>query len=113
REGGIPYHPFVAAAAGLVAQLGVETASDLEAYVAERMPALASRVPILLSFLHLPGAAPTAAEALNREHLLDAIAAFFVHAARVKPVLLHVDDLQWADEGTLDLFQYLARGLRK
>jgi len=112
-QGGIPYHPFVEAAERLVSLLGVETAEELRAYVAERLPALTGRLPILLSFLHLKGSLPAdAVEALNREHLLEAIAAFFVQAARVKPLLLHIDDLHWADEGTLDLFQYLARGLR-
>jgi len=114
REGGIPYHPFVEAAERLTSLLGVETADDLRAYVAERVPALAGRLPILLSFLHLPGSSPAgAAEAVNKEHLLDAIAAFFVQAAQIRPLVLHIDDLHWADEGSLDLFQYLARGFRR
>ncbi|MBI3448159.1 MAG: tetratricopeptide repeat protein [Acidobacteria bacterium] len=113
REGGLPYHPFVEAAERLISLLGVDTAEELRDHVKERMPALVGRLPILLSFLHLPGGSQgLAAEPINRDHLLDAIAAFFVQAARVKPILIHIDDLHWADEGTLDLFQYIGRGLR-
>jgi tetratricopeptide (TPR) repeat protein/predicted Ser/Thr protein kinase len=102
KEGGIPYHPFVEAVERLVALLGVESAADLEAYINERMPSLRGRLPILFSFLHLPGAlAPAYQPAANREHLLDAI------------LLVHIDDLHWADEGTLDLFEYLARSFKR
>ncbi len=114
KEGGMPYHPFVEAVERLVALLGVESAADLEAYVNERMPSLRGRLPILFSFLHLPGAlAPAYQPAASREHLLDAITAFFVHAARQRPLLIHIDDLHWADEGTLDLFEYLARSFKR
>ncbi len=114
REGGLPYQPLVEAAERLVALLGIESAQELESYLAQRMPALSGRHQILLSFLHLPGSLPEeSGQAVNREHLLDAIAAFFVLAARDRPLLLHVDDLHWADDGTLDLFGYLARGFRR
>lgn len=114
REGGLPYQPFVEAADRLVALLGIDSGEDLQRYVAERMPALVGRLPVILSFLHLPGMTfAESAQPANKEHLLDAIAAFFVHAAREKPLLLHVDDMHWADEGTLDLFEYLARSFSR
>jgi len=113
REGGIPYHPFVEAAERLVALLGVESAEEMDAYVRERMPSLRGRLPILLSFLHLPGTPSAGVQAVNKEHLLDAIALFFVMAARERPILLHVDDMHWADEGTMDLFEYLARSFNQ
>ena len=113
REGRLPYRPFVEAAERLVMLLGVESADELEQIVRERMPLLRGRLPILLSFLHLPGSlASEGEEAVNKEHLLDAITAFFVQVAKERPILVHIDDLHWADEGTLDLFEYLARSLR-
>ncbi|HET9480944.1 MAG TPA: AAA family ATPase, partial [Candidatus Polarisedimenticolia bacterium] len=111
REGGLPYHPFVEAADRLIAGLGLEDSSRFEAYVRERIPALAGRLPILKSFLQLAGQESTALIA-DKEHLLDAISALFLGFARERPMLLHIDDLHWADEATVDLLLYLARSCR-
>jgi predicted ATPase len=48
---------------------------------------------------------------LERARLLDAVARLLVRMAADRPVALFVDDLHWADPASLDLFQYLARGL--
>ncbi len=111
REGSLPYHPFVEAAGRLIASLGLHDPQAFEGYVRERLPALAGRLPILRSFLHV-GTQESAALIADKEHLLDGISALFLAFARERPMVVHVDDLHWADEASLDLLLYLARNCR-
>jgi predicted ATPase len=64
--------------------------------------ALARFVPDLLE----PTSANTNPE-LERRHLFEAIRVLLMHPDR--PTLLLIDDLQWADEGTLELIVHLMR----
>ena len=50
--------------------------------------------------------------ATGRLRLFDAILALFRHLGRRSPVLLVVEDLQWADPSTRELFDYLSRLIR-
>ncbi len=111
REGSLPYHPFVEASGHLVAGLGLEDVDEFETYVRDHLPALAGRLPILRSFLR-PGDQETTTLIADKEHLLDAITALFLSFARERCLLLHIDDLHWADEASLDLLLCLARNLR-
>ena len=45
----------------------------------------------------------------GRLRLFDAVLALFRHLARRSPVVLLIEDLQWADPSTRELFDYLAR----
>jgi DNA-binding CsgD family transcriptional regulator len=47
-----------------------------------------------------------------RYRSLRAFAATFVDLTRRTPIVLAIDDLHWADEGTLELFTYLAKALQ-
>ena len=66
------------------------------------VPELAERVPELSD--PLPGDPDGA-----RHRLFEAVAAFLTEAARQRPLVLLLDDLQWADEATLLLLKYVAR----
>jgi tetratricopeptide (TPR) repeat protein len=46
-----------------------------------------------------------------RFRLFDSITAFLKDAARSQPILLVLDDLHWADEGSLRLLEFVAREL--
>ncbi len=48
----------------------------------------------------------------SRRTLLNAVAEIIVRTAKEFPVLLVLEDLQWADEGSLSLLNHLARSLR-
>ncbi len=50
-------------------------------------------------------------EALGHSRLFEAIARLLQHWAARRPLVLLLDDLQWADTATLDLLIYLARRL--
>src|SRR5205823_963933 len=47
----------------------------------------------------------------DRWRLLQAVSSFLCSAASVQPLLLVLEDLHWADRGTLDLLLHLARNL--
>ncbi|MHC5038199.1 MAG: sigma 54-interacting transcriptional regulator [Planctomycetota bacterium] len=48
----------------------------------------------------------------GKVRLLDSLASFVVEAASHWPLALFLDDLQWADQGSLDLLIYLLRHLK-
>ena len=48
----------------------------------------------------------------DRWRLLQAVTGFLRNASTVQPLLLVLEDLHWADQGTLDLLQHLARNIQ-
>jgi DNA-binding SARP family transcriptional activator/tetratricopeptide (TPR) repeat protein len=52
---------------------------------------------------------PTVDEAFDSSRLFEALARLGEAYAAQAPLLIFVDDLQWSDKATLDLFQYLGR----
>ncbi|HTE83123.1 MAG TPA: AAA family ATPase, partial [Dehalococcoidia bacterium] len=48
----------------------------------------------------------------DRWRLLEAVSGFLRNASTVQPLLLVLEDLHWADQGTLDLLVHLARNLQ-
>ena len=63
----------------------------------------------------LPGGAPepVRADAVDRFHMFDAVAMLLRRAAGVQPVLVILDDLQWADAGTVRLLRFLVPDLSR
>ena len=102
----LPYQPLVDV---LRHELEQEHApDDLEspAWLVELsrlLPELRERFP------DLP--APAADEALGHTHLFEATARLLQRWAARRPLVLWLDDMQWADTATLDLVLYLARSL--
>lgn len=103
--GRLPYQPLVDA---LRVRLDAENAPDdllADVWLAELsqlLPELRDRYPDLPQPLR--GNAD-----FTRSRLFEAVAALGQALAARKPVILFIDDIQWADAGTLDLLQYLAR----
>jgi len=57
---------------------------------------------------------PTVAEALKdaegfRRRALDALGEFFATAAAAHPIVMHLEDIHWADDRSLDLINHLVR----
>ncbi len=107
-EGGLPYQPFVEA----VEQLArVVPASDLRQWLGDAGPELARLAPGLRRlFPELPLAAQVAPEE-GRRLLQSAWSDFLERAAGVRPILLVLDDVHWADDSSLLLVQHIARRL--
>jgi tetratricopeptide (TPR) repeat protein len=45
----------------------------------------------------------------ERHRLLDTVAGFLVDASHLVPFALHINDLHWAQQGTIDILRYLHR----
>ncbi|MBI4318484.1 MAG: AAA family ATPase [Chloroflexi bacterium] len=65
----------------------------------------------LFSGLRLAPPEPLSDPALEKTRLFEAVACLIERLAGELPVLLLMDDLQWADPASLELFHYIARGL--
>jgi DNA-binding winged helix-turn-helix (wHTH) protein/tetratricopeptide (TPR) repeat protein len=105
-EAASPYSPFVEAIReylstrpddALKAELG-NKALDL----AKLVPELNKRIPDLTP-------SPPANPRDERMRLFDSIAAFLVNASKANFIMLHLEDLHWADRASLQLLQHLAR----
>src|SRR6185436_8673830 len=77
---------------------GAADIAQLDSEIRRRLPALPTPPPL----------EPEQA----RFRLFDSITTFLRNAARSRPVLLILDDLQWADEPSLRLLQFLAQEMR-
>jgi class 3 adenylate cyclase/tetratricopeptide (TPR) repeat protein len=107
-EGSPPYSPFIE----LVEDAGrqVDDATFLRALgdsggeVARLVPGLRRRFPELPAPMQLP-------PEQERRFLYNSIRDFVVRASSIQPVCVLLDDLQWADEGSLLLADLVAESL--
>jgi len=109
REPPEPFSPFVE-----MLETALARASDLKAF-REYLGADAGEAARLLPQLRriyadLPEPLELPAEQ-SRRVLFNAIFALISRSARSRPVLMLLDDLHWADEGTLLLMAHLARSI--
>jgi DNA-binding winged helix-turn-helix (wHTH) protein/tetratricopeptide (TPR) repeat protein len=105
-EAASPYSSFVEAIReyastrpdeALKAEMG-DGASDL----AKLVPEIRRRIPDLT-----PSPPPDPWD--ERMRLFDSLAWFLVNASKANPIMLHLEDLHWADQASLLLLQHLAR----
>ena len=101
EESVIPYQPFVEALRQYVSDCDP---IDLEAQIGGDPAALAALVPEVAtpSLVTAPRV-----EAGDRYRLFDAVAAFLSTISISSPMVLVLDDLQWADQATLLLLKHL------
>src|SRR5262249_32933659 len=84
----------------LKTELG-DRASD----IAKLVPEIRKRIPDLPS-------APAADPSEQRQRLFDGVTSFLVNASKANPIMLHLDDLHWADKPSLLLLQHLGRRIK-
>jgi predicted ATPase len=111
RKDSVPYIPFVEILESALAQSSPpQTFRDA---LGHNAPEVARLIPQLRRvFDDIPPPLEVSAEQ-SRRILFDAIAALLARAASESPVLLLLDDMHWADEGTLSLLSHLARSIVK
>ena len=100
-----PYQLFVEALTDFATEIPQD---QLLAYVEEFASELASLVPALKR--RIPGLPPSRAIDSDAERylLFAAVVGLFASLARQQLVVLVLDDLQWADKGSLQLLRHLA-----
>ncbi|HLF04058.1 MAG TPA: AAA family ATPase, partial [Dehalococcoidia bacterium] len=107
EAGAPPYWPWVQPLRAYVQQQDAEQLRSLmgpgAADIAEIIPGLREKLPGLA-----PPPALDSPEA-SRFRLFDSITTFLKSAAQSQPLMLVLDDLQWADKPSLLLLQFLAR----
>jgi class 3 adenylate cyclase len=101
-----PYQPFVHA---LEHHVRFTPPQALREQAAAGADVLARLLPELRSRLSLPAIAPVEDPESERYRLFEAVGALLATASGDSPVLLVLDDLHWADRGTLMLLKFLAR----
>lgn len=103
-EGGAPFAPFADAI-----RRALPASSDVpQPVMAELLtfaPDLALRFPELT-------ATPTTDPAAQQQRAFEGFALFCEALAADRPVMLFLDDIHWADAGSLQLIHYLARRVR-
>jgi DNA-binding SARP family transcriptional activator len=104
REQIVPYQPFAEALKHLMATV---PAGALRAIAGSWAADLTRLVPQLGD--RLPGLAPLSASGPEtaRYRLFEGVTAALVALSRAAPLVLLIDDLQWADSSTLALLRYL------
>jgi tetratricopeptide (TPR) repeat protein len=111
REDSVPFCPFVEileALAQAASQVSFRAALGPDAAeLARLMPQLRRMFPDIPKPLDLP---PDQSRE-SRRLLFNAFREFLARNASERPVFLLLEDLQWADEGTLSLLNHLSRSL--
>jgi energy-coupling factor transporter ATP-binding protein EcfA2 len=103
EEERLPYGPIAEALRDAIRSGGERFVPLLEGL----RPELVRLVPGLTLPLGEP--APVLEPEQARLRLFDAVTSFLVRLSQRRPIVLILEDLQWADEGTLELLHYLVR----
>ncbi|RSM77628.1 LuxR family transcriptional regulator [Kibdelosporangium aridum] len=98
-QAGLAYAPIVSALRMHLDSLPAQTSTEM----LRSLPDLGR----LITDPRLPQPASGGDPALNRTHMFEAVLRLLHLSA---PLLLIVDDLHWADDGTIELVHYLGRG---
>lgn len=105
-EGMPPYLPFLEALGGYIRTASPE---ELRAAVGSTASILVTILPELSAILgELPISYPLPADQ-QRFRLYEAVGMFLASIAETAPLVLFLDDLQWADAASLDLLSHIAR----
>ncbi len=108
-EAATPYLPFVEAFRDWVND---QSAEGLRSQLGATAPEIAKLAPEIEVKLGTLIAGPPLGANEERLRLFDAIARLLQHLASRRGLLLCMDDLHWADQGTISLLHYLLRRLR-
>jgi DNA-binding CsgD family transcriptional regulator len=107
-DGELPYAPVVEALRSLVAQ---RQGTELEAMLGSVHEELSALLPELPSICR--GVASPSAQEGSQARLFDQLRALLASAAGARPLVLVVEDFQWADRSTCELLAFLIRTTRR
>ena len=107
-EGLPPYLPFIEALGDYAEAVSVEVLREV---VGTAGAVLASILPRLAERLGPLPTPPRLAPEEERRRLFEAVSALVARTAQAAPLVLSLDDLQWADAASCDLLVHLTRRL--
>ena len=110
NEGGLPYHPFVSAVNNSLFSTHGHFISTITSLAEQNNINISNKIPQIKTFLNFSGEYSKAI--MHKEQLWEAVLNMFTVIAAEKPLILILDDIQWADKTSLGLFAYLARNIR-
>ncbi len=108
EEALVPYQPFLEALSHYVQSVPYPV---LRASTREYGPELSRLIPELRRRIPELGQGGTGELETERYRLFEAVVGLLAEISRTAPVLLVLDDLQWADRPTLLLLRHLARAI--
>jgi predicted ATPase/class 3 adenylate cyclase len=105
-EAGLPYAPWVEAARQYVAQVPSEL---LRRILGRNASEFVKLVPDIVAKVgSIPPSKPLG-EQQDKIRLYEAVTQFFISICTESPLLLLFDDMQWADQSSLELLEYFVR----
>ena len=110
QERGLPYHPFVSGIKNSVHNVNDDFINVLLKQSVKCGINLSNRIPYIKSFLNLSN---ESVSLLHKEQLWDSVLLLLQVFAAEQPLIFVLDDLQWADKTSLNLFSYIARNITK
>ena len=116
-EGPEPYLPFIEALGRFLESREKEGHQKLLTFIREEAPELEELTSRLVTAIRTRrrtrASDPDATIATSKERLFEAITQVLLFLSEEAPVVLLLDDLQWADSGSLQLFHYIARNAQE
>jgi predicted ATPase/DNA-binding SARP family transcriptional activator len=106
----LPYRPWIELLEARLSELSDAAIRELSPFCLQQLHRL---VPSLAGRLKLRTAAPPPPGSDDTERLFAAIHEFLFRPGEARPGLIFIDDLQWADRASLQLFHFLARRVRE
>ena len=110
KKGGLPYHAFVSGIKSSIHNVDDRFVDVLLNHSVNMGINIDGRIPLIKSFLNLSNEPVTL---LHKEQLWDSVLMLFQVLAGEQPLILILDNLQWADRNTLDLFSYISRNISR
>ena len=108
KEGGLPYHPFVSGIKNSIRNVDENFIESISQLSSRKGINITTRIPHIKSFLNLSN---ESVALLHKEQLWDSVVMMLNILSSERPLILILDDLQWADKTTLGLFAFIARNI--
>ncbi len=110
NEGGLPYHSFVSAVNNGLFSTHGHFISTITTLAEQNNINISNKISQIKTFLNFSG--EYSKSIMHKDQLWEAVLTMFAAIAADKPLVLILDDIQWADRTSIGLFAYLARNIR-